>query len=162
MIIKLGENKIYSFSYWYGVLFGLFICLLVSLCGCTKASTKIAIETSTEYIARNDDLINKYHDLVLQYMFTCFALKNNLTAEQLSEFNKLWNNRNVVEFWLIQHERNDTLHTVGIDAKLYDDQAIFSLMLEKLKKNVVNPIAENLGKEIGRWGVNTLENNDAN
>lgn len=141
------------------ILVSIFVCGIL-FTGCTSNSTKLAIETSKEYIARNNDLMNKYHDLILQYMFTTYCLKNQLTTEQIKELNLVWNNRNVVEFWLIQHERNDALYALGVDTKLYNDQSMFSLFLERFKKDVLNPVAEDLGASISRWGVEKISEQD--
>lgn len=45
----------------------------------------------------------------------------------------MWNDRDLIEFWAIQHERAAALRLVGVDAKLYAGQSSVDLLIKQIE-----------------------------
>jgi hypothetical protein len=55
---------------------------------------------------------------------------------QRAVINEVWNERDLVEFWAVQHERAKALRLLGVDAKLYSDQSAVDLLLKSIAARV--------------------------
>lgn len=106
--------------------------------GCTHESVRIAIESQR----RADDVQQAvfehqrdglrmllFRDLIARLEFTGGV---RLTDEQLVELNRVWNERDLIEFWGVQFERSKALRMAGVDAKLFSDQSIVDLLARRL------------------------------
>lgn len=106
--------------------------------GCTRESVRIAIESQR----RADDVQQAvfehqrdglrmllFRDLIARLEFTGGV---RLTDDQLVELNRVWNERDLIEFWGVQFERAKALRMAGVDAKLFSDQSIVDLLARRL------------------------------
>lgn len=74
-----------------------------------------------------------------------------LSAEQRAAMNGAWNERDLVEFWAIQHERAKALRLAGVDAKLYAEQSVLDLMVKGMQmkgERIVEGAAGVLGEQV--------------
>jgi hypothetical protein len=54
----------------------------------------------------------------------------NLTRAQKAAVGDAWSDRDLLEFWRVQHERSKALRIVGVDAKLYSGQSMIDLLIK--------------------------------
>lgn len=59
-----------------------------------------------------------------------------LSEEQVEQLNLAWNERDLLEFWMIQNERALGLRRVGVDAKLYGDQSVVDLLWKSIDAKI--------------------------
>jgi hypothetical protein len=145
--------------------FHLFTFSLIALSGCTAESTRIAIETQQRCNEVDEAVFNNQHDglTVLLYRDAVSNLEKTapsrdpddpasppiaLTSAQRDGLNQAWNQRDLVEFWRVQHERSKALRLIGVDAKLYGDQSIIDLLYKSLDAKVQR--ARSVGKGVGQ------------
>lgn len=126
---------------------------LALLAGCTAESTRIAIETQQRCNEVDETVFNNQHEglTVLLYRDAVSNLERSapprdphdpasppigLTATQRAALNQAWNQRDLLEFWRVQHERSRALRLIGVDAKLYGDQSVIDLLYKSLDAKV--------------------------
>ena len=126
---------------------------LVALAGCTAESTRIAIESQQRANEVDEAVFNNQHDslLVLSYRDSVAQVEKAapprdpddpasppiaLTGGQHAAMSQAWNQRDLFEFWRVQHERAKALRLIGVDAKLYGDQSIIDLLYKSLDAKV--------------------------
>lgn len=119
------------------------------LCGCSAESTRIAIESQRRANEVDTAIFDNQHDSlrVLAYRDMLHRVQSaaprenpadpaspsaELTAGQRSALNEAWNQRDLFEFWRVQHERSRALRMIGVDAKLYGEQSIIDLLYKSL------------------------------
>jgi hypothetical protein len=109
------------------------VLLGVLVSGCTNESTRIAIETQRRADEVQQAVFDRQHE-ALRILLYREALRRvegagaSLSAEQRDALNAIWNERDLLEFWAVQHERAAALRLLGVDAKLYGDQATLDLL----------------------------------
>jgi hypothetical protein len=120
-------------SLLYGVLLTAVLC-----CGaCTRESLRVALAAQQ----RADDVQQAV--CVAQHEALCILLYRDLqrrleqdgtplSSGQRAALNEAWNDRDLIEFWTVQHERAGALRLIGVDAKLYSDQAVIDLLYKSL------------------------------
>jgi hypothetical protein len=105
--------------------------------GCTDPSLRLALQAQQ----RADDVagfvFERQHEAlrVLLYRDVLHRLGDAgtpLTDAQQTALNDAWNDRDLLEFWALQHERAKALRLAGVDAKLYSDQAPADLLIKSL------------------------------
>lgn len=107
--------------------------------GCTRESVRIAIESQRRADDVQRAVVEQQHEAV------CILLYRDLIArlqaegvemneQQCAAVSDIWNDRDLAEFWLIQHERAAALRLVGVDAKLFADQAAPDLLLKMIRR----------------------------
>lgn len=107
--------------------------------GCTAESTRIAIETQRRADQVQEAIFDRQHDglRLLLYRDAVQRLahaagEGGFDATQQSVLNDVWNERDLLEFWRVQFERSKALRLIGVDAKLYSDQAVIDLLIKAL------------------------------
>lgn len=114
------------------------------LAGCSAESTRVAIESQQRANQVQEAVFDRQHDGLVTLLYRDLAQKLNATAredatlneEQRSVLNAAWNERDLVEFWRVQYERSKALRLVGVDAKLYGDQAVVDLLIKSLNAKI--------------------------
>jgi hypothetical protein len=100
--------------------------------GCTRESTRVALAAQR----RSDDVqravFERQHDAlrVLMYRDLVRRLEQHgeaLNSAQRAALSEIWNDRDLIEFWALQHERAAALRVMGVDAKLFADQSVVDL-----------------------------------
>lgn len=106
--------------------------------GCTAESTRLALQSQQ----RADDVQQHIFDSQQQALRTFLfgdlvgkltAADAPLDAAQQAVLNGAWNERDLLEFWAVQNERAKALRRIGVDAKLFGDQAIIDLLLKAVE-----------------------------
>jgi hypothetical protein len=111
------------------------------LTGCTAESTRIAIESQQRANDVQEAVFDRQHDGLVTLLYRDLAQKLDARAsedatlndEQRLALNAAWNERDLVEFWRVQYERSKALRLIGVDARLYSDQAVVDLLIKSLK-----------------------------
>lgn len=133
-------------------------CVGLLLCGCTAESTRIAIEAQQRANLVEQAIFERQHEglRVLLYRDLVRRLgeimadgSDGAAGAMLRAVNDAWNERDLVEFWAVQHERAKALRTAGVDAKLYGSQAMVDLLIKALEAKgdrAAQGVAEAAGK----------------
>ncbi len=103
--------------------------------GCTAESTRVAIESQQRADAVTSAVVERQHEAlrVLLYRDAIRRIEaddDTLSERQRAALGEAWNDRDLIEFWRVQYERAKALRLVGVDAKLYSDQAIVDLLIK--------------------------------
>jgi len=103
--------------------------------GCTSESTRIAIEAQQRADAVEEAVFARQHEAlrILLYRDVVRRLGERgvaLSADGEDALNAAWNERDLLEFWALQHERARALRLVGVDAHLYGEQAAIDILLK--------------------------------
>jgi hypothetical protein len=117
---------------------------MAALAGCTAESTRIAIEAQRRANDVQEAVFDRQHDGLLTLLYRDVAQKLDAAAtedatlndEQRVALNAAWNERDLVEFWRVQYERSKALRLIGVDAKLYSDQAVIDLLIKALNAKI--------------------------
>ena len=125
---------------------GLVIGLVCAVClgslpGCTRESVRVALETQRRADTVQQTVFDRQHDAL------CILLYRDLLRRlegvglqpndaQRAVINEVWNERDLIEFWALQHERAKALRLLGVDAKLYSDQSAVDLLLKSIGARV--------------------------
>lgn len=131
--------------------------------GCTRESVRLALESQQRADQVQQAVFDRQHDglRILLYRDLVRQLESNgmaMTAEQRQVVNAAWNERDLIEFWAVQHERAKALRLTGVDAKLFSDQSVLDLMLKSLSAK-----AERLERGIASWaGARAVKNTNEN
>jgi hypothetical protein len=129
------------------------IALLALPFGCTSESLRVALEVQRRADAVEHAVFEQQRDAlrVLLYRDLLRRLEHTgpqLNDQQRSAVNEVWNDRDLIEFWAIQHERARALRLIGVDAKLYGDQSIADLLYKSLAAKA-NRAEHGLAAEMG-------------
>ena len=130
--------------------------LAALLSGCTGESLRVALAAQQRADAIQQGILERQHDglKVLLYRDTVRRMEDtgySMTIEQLDTLNDAWNERDLVEFWALQNERAKALRVIGVDAKLYGDQAPVDLLIKSLERRadrVDAALAERAGRAL--------------
>ncbi len=106
-------------------------------CGCTSESLRVALEAQQRADSVQQTVFDRQHEGLRILLFRDLLRRldergASLNAEQVAAVNAAWNERDLVEFWAVQHERARSLRLAGVDAKLYSDQSILDLLWKSL------------------------------
>lgn len=105
--------------------------------GCTRESLRVALDTQRRADQVQQAVFDRQHEAL------CILLYRDLQRRlaeagttpsdaQRAALNAVWNDRDLVEFWALQHERAAALRLAGVDAKLYADQSVVDLLWKSL------------------------------
>ncbi len=117
---------------------GVLVLFGVVLSGCTSESTRIALEAQRRADEVQQAVFDRQHDAlrVLLYRDALQRLENaglSMSPERRDALSEIWNERDLVEFWAVQYERAVALRMIGVDAKLYGDQAVLDLLWKAIE-----------------------------
>ncbi len=104
--------------------------------GCTAESTRMALETQRRADSVQRAVFERQHDglKVLLFREALRRMEACESAEQRAAvLNDVWNERDLIEFWALQHERAAALRVIGVDAVLYADQSIVDLLIKQIE-----------------------------
>ncbi len=109
--------------------------------GCTRESTRIAIESHRRADQVQQAVFDQQHETlrILLYRDLGRRLETDsraLSAAQLETLSEVWNDRDLIEFWAVQHERAKALRLLGVDAKLFGDQSVVDLLAKSVEARV--------------------------
>ena len=110
---------------------------LTTCVGCARESLRVAIAAQQRADQVQQAVFERQHDALRVLLFRDLEARlaiagQPLTADQHTLLNEAWNERDLVEFWMQQHERARALRLVGVDAKLYADQPAVDLLYKAL------------------------------
>lgn len=131
-------------------------CLAIHLAGCTAESTRFAIQTQRRADAVQQTVFERQHEGLVLLLFRDVAarLERCKTAEErLAALNAAWNERDLIEFWAVQHERSRGLRLIGVDAKLSSEQSIVDLLIRSIEAKAdraAQSLAGAAGEQAGR------------
>lgn len=105
--------------------------------GCTSESLRAALDAQQRADAVQQAVFDRQHEALRILLFRDLLAElaredGALTAGQKSAVNRAWNDRDLFEFWAVQHERARALRMVGVDVKLYSDQSIVDLLYKQM------------------------------
>lgn len=137
-------------------------CLVVALSGCTAESTRLAIETQRRANEIEQALQERQHAGLRTLLFRDLVARlardgGPLQATQIETLNEAWNERDLVEFWAIQHERAKALRLIGVDSKLYSEQSMVDLLIKSIDAKLDRGI-EAAAEVAGEAAANTSSN----
>ncbi len=112
--------------------------LLASGFGCTAESTRIALQMQHRADQLQQAVFERQNESLRILLFRdalrrMQAAGEPLNPQQRAALNAVWNERDLLEFWHVQHERAGALRRIGVDAKLFGDQAPLDLLLKSLE-----------------------------
>ncbi len=123
-----------------GTRMGAKLCVLavIFVGACTRESTRVAIETQRRADDVQQAVFDRQHEAlcILLYRDLVRRLEESescLSPPQRAALNEVWNDRDLVEFWVIQNERARALRLAGVDAKLFSDQSIVDLLWKSIE-----------------------------
>lgn len=106
--------------------------------GCTRASLHVALESQRRADQVQQAVFDRQHEALCILLYRDLQRRLAETGAALSDaqhavLNAVWNDRDLVEFWALQHERAAALRLTGVDAKLYADQSAVDLLWKSLE-----------------------------
>lgn len=106
--------------------------------GCTRESTRVAIETQRRADEVQQTVFDGQHAAlcVLLYRDLLHQLEaqdTELGAAQRATLSEAWNDRDLIEFWTVQNEHAKALRIAGVDAKLFSDQSVIDLLVKSVE-----------------------------
>lgn len=114
---------------------------VAALGGCTAESTRVAIDSQRRADDTQRAVQDKQHDALKILLFR--DLTRHLESEgvtlshvQRAALNDAWNERDLIEFWNQQYQRAEALRLIGVDAKLFGDQAPIDLLAKQIAARV--------------------------
>ena len=127
--------------------------LIAGLCGCTRESLRIAMETQQRADEVQQAVCDRQQEAlrILLYRDLIRRLGEQgvaLNAEQRAVVSQVWNERDLFEFWVVQQERARALRLVGVDAKLAGDQSIVDLLIKAVETRA-DRVKEHLAGQAG-------------
>jgi hypothetical protein len=122
--------------------------------GCTRESVRVALEAQQRADRVQQDVFERQHEALCVFLYRDLRQRlerdgTPLSQVQAAALNEVWNDRDLVEFWRVQHERARALRLVGVDAKLYGDQSIVDLLYKSLVAKA-DRVKEGVAAEVGR------------
>lgn len=111
--------------------------VLILFGGCTRESLRVAIETQQRADLVQQAVFDRQHEGLRIFLYRDLVRRLEQAGVELSEaqrsvINDVWNERDLIEFWHMQHERSRALRMIGVDAMLYSDQSIVDLLWKSL------------------------------
>jgi len=106
--------------------------------GCTRESLRVALAAQRRADQIHEAVFERQHEALclLLYRDMCRRLAENgpaLSEAQQRALSAVWGERDLLEFWLRQHERARALRLIGVDTKLYSEQSV----LEQLGRSLL-------------------------
>jgi hypothetical protein len=113
------------------------VLIVISSPGCTRESLRVALAAQQRANQIEQVIFDQQHDALRVLLYRDLTQRLIASGVDLSEARRTvlsdaWNERDLFEFWAVQHERAKALRTVGVDAKLYADQSTLDLLYKAL------------------------------
>ena len=133
----------------------------VVLSGCTRESIRVAIETQRRANDVEQAVFDRQHEALCILLYRDLeqrlaAAGGSLSGEQREALNNVWNERDLIEFWQVQHERTRALRMVGVDAALSAQQSVVDLLWKSVSRKMgrgEQALAGVLGEQLGAVGI---------
>ena len=125
-----------------GLVIGLLCAVcMASLAGCTRESVRVALETQRRADTVQQTVFDRQHEALCILLYRDLLRRLEGTGLQPNDaqravINEVWNERDLIEFWALQHVRAKALRLLGVDAKLYSDQSVVDLLLKSIGARV--------------------------
>lgn len=135
--------------------------------GCTSQSTMTAIASQKRVNAVDEAIFKNQADNLKQVLYDRLVVDlersggGYLNDAQKVALSQAWNDRDLLEFWSVQHEKSKAYRLVGVDAKLYNDQGILDLFLKSAEDGWVKAklgLADAAGTVAGVKTVEAVKN----
>lgn len=109
--------------------------------GCTRESVRVALTAQQRADQVQQAVFERQHEAlcILLYRDLQRRLEQTgtpLAPEQRTALNEVWNERDLIEFWTVQHERAKALRLIGVDAKLYSGQSVVDLLYKSISAKI--------------------------
>lgn len=129
--------------------------------GCTRESLRVALAAQQEANRVDRAVAERRHDALRVLLFRDAVRRleaevGPLGSTAVQALSDIWNDRDLMEFWLVQDERAAALRTAGVDAKLYSDQSMVDLLAKNLsakaghaESGLAQVIAARAGRIVG-------------
>jgi hypothetical protein len=109
--------------------------------GCTRESVRVALTAQQRADQVQQAVFERQHEAlcILLYRDLQRRLEQTgtpLAPAQRTALNEVWNERDLIEFWVVQHERAKALRLIGVDAKLYSDQSVVDLLYKSISAKI--------------------------
>jgi len=122
--------------------------------GCSRESLRVALTAQQRADQVQQAVFERQHEALCVLLYRELQRRLEWTGTPLSEaqlaaLNDAWNDRDLVEFWAVQHERAKALRLIGVDAKLYSDQSVVDLLYKSLSARV-DRVKQGLAAQAGR------------
>ncbi len=123
-----------------------------SVGGCTAESTRIALQAQQRAAEIDEAVFERQHEGLKILLFRETLQRLGAAQDESSPtpilaageaegaaggaaalsdvLNRAWNERDLIEFWALQHERAKALRLIGVDAKLFSEQAVIDLLIK--------------------------------
>jgi hypothetical protein len=124
--------------------------------GCTAESLRVALEAQRRADQVQQTVFDRQHEALRILLFRDASRRlaeagaGPLSAAQMSALNAAWNERDLIEFWCIQHERAKALRVAGVDANLWAEQSMVDLLARGLAtklERLEDALAARTGKQ---------------
>ncbi|MCK4342026.1 MAG: hypothetical protein KAY37_09925 [Phycisphaerae bacterium] len=117
----------------------LLVCLAAG--GCSRESLRVALETQRRADQVQQAVFDRQHEAlcILLYRDLLRRLETaeaELSPAQRAALNEVWNDRDLIEFWALQHERAKALRIIGVDAKLFSEQSMIDLLIKSAEARI--------------------------
>ena len=124
-----------------GLVCGVVLVVVISAAGCTRESLRVALTAQQRADQVQQAVFERQHEAlcILLYRDLQRRLEQTgtpLVPAQRTALNEVWNERDLIEFWVVQHERAKALRLIGVDAKLYSDQSVVDLLYKSVSAKV--------------------------
>lgn len=146
------------------------LAVVASLPGCTRESLRLALEAQRRADQVQQAVFDQQHEALCILLYRDLQQQLEQDGEPLSDaqrtvLNQAWNDRDLAEFWRVQHERARALRLIGVDAKLYSDQAPVDLLYKSLSAKLTRGkqgLASYAGRKVGEaLSEDVQDENDA-
>ena len=112
--------------------------VVLALPGCTRESTRVAIETQRRADEVQQTVFDSQHEALCVLLYRDMlrrleAANVPLSDSQRAALSEVWNDRDLIEFWTLQNERARALRVVGVDIKLFSDQSVLDLLIKQIE-----------------------------
>jgi hypothetical protein len=124
---------------------------------CTRESTRVAIETQRRADDVQQAVFDRQHEALCILLYRDLVRRleeseSRLSPPQRAALNEVWNERDLIEFWVIQNERARALRLAGVDAKLFSDQSIVDLLWKSIETRMERA-RQGLAADVARESV---------
>lgn len=134
------------------------LAVMMSLPGCTRESVRVALAAQQRADQVQQAVFDRQHEALCILLYRDLhrrleQARAPLSPAQRTALNEVWNDRDLVEFWRVQHERARALRLIGVDAKLYSDQAVVDLLYKSLSAKLARAkqgLATYAGRKVGQ------------